>query len=56
MSVNMSWGHKALSQEEKAEIILKTLDKYISVDWNFKEVYLKAIKEGLEKIKTKEVK
>lgn len=55
-SINISWGHKPLTQKEKAEIILKNLEKYIQIDWNFKEIYLKAIKEGLEKIEKEEVK
>ncbi|WP_434565136.1 hypothetical protein PQ689_03155 [Thermoanaerobacterium thermosaccharolyticum] len=54
--MNMSWGHRGLSNDEKAEIILKALDEYIAVDWNFKEVYLKAIKEGLKKIEMEESK
>lgn len=31
-----------------AEKILNELDEYISIDWNFKELYIKAIKKGLD--------
>jgi len=35
---------------KQAEIILEELDKYISIDWNFKEAYIKGIIEGLKRI------
>ncbi|WKV08166.1 hypothetical protein Q2T46_11575 [Thermoanaerobacterium sp. CMT5567-10] len=54
--MNMSWGHEAkkLTKREKAEIILKNLEEYIQVDWNFKEFYLKAIEKGLTRIEMEE--
>lgn len=39
-----------MTNNEKAEIILDKLEEYIQIDWNFKEFYLKAIKEGLSEI------
>lgn len=43
-----------MSEKEKARIILESLDEYIQVDWNFEDYYIKAIVEGLKKIKQKE--
>ena len=43
-------GEIIMTNNEKAEIILDKLEEYIQIDWNFKEFYLKAIKEGLSKI------
>lgn len=45
-----------LAREEKAEILLEHLDKYLQVNWNFEEYYLKAIKSGLQEIEEKESK
>jgi hypothetical protein len=41
---------------DKAKIILEFLDNYVQVDWNFKEVYLNAIVEGLREIERREIK
>jgi hypothetical protein len=56
--MNMSWGHKEerLTQREKAEIILNELDKVLQIDYNFKDVYIKAIEQGLKEIERKEAK
>lgn len=43
-----------LTEKQKAEILLKNLDKYLQVNWNFEEYYLKAIKNGLKEINQKE--
>lgn len=53
------WGDDfkmKLTREEKAEILLEHLDKYLQVNWNFEEYYLKAIKSGLQEIEEKESK
>jgi hypothetical protein len=42
-----------MTNEEKAKIILEELDQFINVNWNFEEIYLKAIKNGLLKIEKK---
>jgi hypothetical protein len=39
-----------MSIDEKANVILEYLDDVISIDWNFKDVYIKAIKNGLKMI------
>lgn len=39
-----------MSIEEQARLILEGLDKYIQVDWNMEEFYLKGIIEGLKQI------
>lgn len=45
---------RTMTDEEKARIILKQLDHYVQVNWNWERAYLKGIKEGLKKIKEKE--
>lgn len=45
-----------MNEGEKAQIILESLDKYIQIDWNNENMYLKAIVEGLVKIKNLESK
>lgn len=44
-----------MTNNEKAQIILEALEEYIQVDYNFEQFYLKAIKNGLEKIRKMEV-
>lgn len=39
-----------MNQDEKAEIILDALDEYMTINWNLKEFYIKAIKRGLKEI------
>jgi hypothetical protein len=39
---------KTMNTDETAERILEQLDKVIQIDWNRKEIYLKAIKKGLK--------
>jgi len=39
-----------MTREDKALVILEALEKVITVDWNFQEVYVKAIVDGLVKI------
>jgi len=39
---------------EKAEIILKELEKYIVIDEAFREIYIKSIVNGLVEIAQKE--
>ncbi|MEK6459183.1 hypothetical protein AABM27_01620 [Heyndrickxia faecalis] len=43
-----------MTNKEKAEIILECLEEYVQVDWNFKEIYEKAIDKGLIEITKKE--
>ncbi|MED4922095.1 MULTISPECIES: hypothetical protein [Heyndrickxia] len=43
-----------MTNKEKAEIILECLEEYVQVDWNFKEIYEKAIDKGLIEIAKKE--
>jgi len=43
-----------MNQDEKAEIILDALDEYMTINWNLKEFYIKAIKRGLKEIEEKE--
>lgn len=43
-----------MTNKEKAEIILECLEEYVQVDWNFKEIYEKAIDKALIKIAKKE--
>lgn len=43
-----------MNEEERARIILKQLDRYIQVNWNWEKTYLKGIKEGLHEIDRKE--
>lgn len=42
-----------MNQDEKAEIILDALDEYMTINWNLKEFYIKAIKKGLNEIEAK---
>lgn len=44
-----------MTDEEKANLILKKLDRYIQVNWNWERSYLKGIKEGLKEIKSHEL-
>lgn len=39
-----------MTMDEKANIILEHLEDVVSVDWNFKDFYIKAIKNGLKMI------
>jgi hypothetical protein len=43
-------------KEEQAKVILEALDEYIQVDWNMEDMYVKAIKEGLDKIQKLDIK
>lgn len=43
-----------MSIEEEARFILEGLDKYLQVDWNMEEFYLKGIIEGLREAKKRE--
>ena len=43
-----------MDQDEKAEIILDALDEYMSINWNLKDFYIKAIKKGLNEIEERE--
>lgn len=38
-----------MDKDKIAIAILEELDEYINIDWNFKEMYIKAIKKGLDK-------
>lgn len=38
-----------MTDREKAEVILEELDQVMSVDWNMKELYIKAIIKGIQK-------
>jgi len=40
-----------MNLNDQAKVILEALEEYIQIDWNFEEYYLKAIKNGLVKIK-----
>lgn len=42
-----------MTENEKAEIILDALDEYMTINWNLKEFYIKAIKRGLNEIEEK---
>ncbi|MEG2937545.1 MAG: hypothetical protein RR812_03980 [Vagococcus sp.] len=46
----MSNANGAMSIEKQATLILEGLDKYIQVDWNMSEFYLKGIIEGLREV------
>lgn len=39
---------------DKAKIILEELDEVIQINWNFEEMYLKAITKALRKIEEEE--
>lgn len=43
-----------MTNKEKAMMILDNLDKVITVDWNFRGFYLKAIEQGLIEIQKQE--
>ncbi|NMH83295.1 hypothetical protein [Heyndrickxia coagulans] len=43
-----------MTNRQKAAIILESLDKYLQIDWNFQDIYIKAIDEGLIEIAKKE--
>lgn len=43
-----------MKDDEKAEIILDALDEYMTINWNLKDFYLKAIKKGLKEIEDRE--
>jgi wyosine [tRNA(Phe)-imidazoG37] synthetase (radical SAM superfamily) len=43
-------------KEEQAKVILEALDEYIQIDWNMEDMYVKAIKEGLDNSKTRYIK
>lgn len=42
-------GGLTMTDREKAEVILEELDQVMSVDWNMKELYIKAIIKGIQK-------
>jgi len=44
----------AMTDEEKAKIILEALDEYMQVDWNFEKYYMRGIKNGLKEIERRE--
>lgn len=43
-----------MTDRERAEVILEELDNAMSINWNFKEMYLKAIEKGLREIRQAE--
>ena len=43
-----------MTDEEKAKIILESMEEYLLIDWNFEEYYLKGIKNGLREIERRE--
>jgi len=43
-----------VTDQEKAKIILKSLDKKMVINWNMEEHYLSAIIEGLREISKQE--
>lgn len=45
---------KELSKKEKAEIILENMEKYLQVDYAFKDFYIKGIVNGLNEIEKEE--
>lgn len=45
-----------MTYEEKAQIILESLDNRINVNWNLEEFYIKSIIEGLVKIEKEDIK
>ena len=45
---------KELSKKEKAEIILENMEKYLQVDYGFKDFYIKGIVNGLNEIEKEE--
>lgn len=47
-------GDSIMKDDEKAEIILDALDEYMTINWNLKDFYLKAIKKGLKEIEDRE--
>ena len=44
----------AMTDEEKAKIILEALDEYMQVNWNFEKYFVKGIKNGLREIERRE--
>jgi hypothetical protein len=42
-----------MNKKEQAKIILDNLDKYLQIDYNFEEFYLKGIMNGLKEIEEK---
>ena len=43
-----------MTDEQKAKIILESLDEYMQVNWNFEKYYVKGIKNGLKEIERRE--
>lgn len=43
-----------MTLEQKAKIILKHLDTFVNVDWNFEKEYINAIMKGLIYIQERE--
>ncbi len=39
-----------MTNKDKAKIILEQLDKVMNINYNFEEMYLKAIEKGLKEI------
>lgn len=42
-----------MTKEEKALIILESINKYFQIDWHKEDWYVKAILEGLDEIDNK---
>lgn len=45
-----------MTEDEKAMIVLESLEEYIQIDWAFEKFYIKAIKKGFEVIREEEQK
>lgn len=45
-----------MTEDEKAMIVLESLEEYIQIDWAFEKFYIKAIKKGFETIREEEQK
>lgn len=43
-----------MTDEEKAKIILESMEEYLQIDWNFEKYYMLGIKKGLKKIDQQE--
>lgn len=53
LRLNQEGGWK-VNKEEKAKIILESMDQYIQINWNLEEFYLRGIVNGIRKIEEME--
>jgi len=41
---------KQISLEQQAKIILEALDCYVVIDWNYENIYIKGLVNGLNQV------